>query len=452
VRRRILGAILVTAALSLALAGTGTYLLLKRQADRSTESSLREQAEGLVDLLALSRQDTVGVIRQPRLVKGLRLQGISLIGVGPLGRVRGELPEGMSTTDLDAQALLAGETLAGRSGDLVWAAAPTVTARGAVVAVLTREPERPRAPIGWFLLAAAAALAVGAAVAAWLSGTLTRPLREAEAATVRIASGDLTTLLPEPPPSADHEVASLTRSMNSMATALARSRGLERQFLLSISHDLRTPLTAIKGYADAIADGVGPEPAEAARVIGTEARRLDRLVQDLLDLARLDSREFRFDIRQVDLREVVVDTAEGFRPTAEAAGIALHVAEPPTPLPVAVDPDRLAQALANLLENGLKYAATTVWVDVRPDPTVGVVVSVVDDGPGIAPADVEHVFERLYVTDRKPIRQAGGTGLGLAIVHELATGMGGRVWVESPATAEGRGARLALAFPPSRTA
>jgi two-component system OmpR family sensor kinase len=447
-RRRILAAILGTVALSLVIAGVGSYVFLVRQADRSTESGLRSEAEGIVGLIALARQDTPGVIREQRVVRGLRLKGISLVALGPLGRLRGQMPDGVDATDLDVQSLLAGQTQSGRNGDLVWAAAPAVSNRGAAVAVLTRSPEKPRSPIGWFLVAGGVALGVGAAAAAWLSDSLTRPLRQAEAATVRIASGDLSTPLPEPPANAGHEIASLTRSLNVMTDALARSRGLERQFLLSISHDLRTPLTSIKGYADAIAEGVGPDPVAAAKVIGGEARRLDRLVQDLLDLARLDAREFRFDLADVDAGEVVVDAAEGFRPTAEAAGITLEVAEPHAPMPAAIDPDRLAQSLANLLENGLKFATTTVWVDVRPDPASGTVISVVDDGPGIAPDDVAHVFERLYVTDRPPTRQVGGTGLGLAIVHELVAGMGGRVEVESPALADGRGARFAISFPP----
>ncbi|MCU1354982.1 MAG: Signal transduction histidine kinase [Acidimicrobiales bacterium] len=449
-RRRLLVAILGTVALSLVLAGAGTYLLLQRQANRSSESGLRSEAEGIVGLIGLARADQPGVIREQRIVRGLRLEGISLVSIGPLGRLRGQLPDGVTAADLETTSLLAGHTLSGRSGGLVWAAAPVVGTRGAVVAVLTRNAQRPHAPVGWFLLAGGVALAIGAGVAAWLSDSLTRPLREAEAATVRIAAGDLTSPVPEPRGAADHEVTSLIRSLNVMAAALDQSRGLERQFILSVSHDLRTPLTSIRGYADAIAEGVGQDPAEAARVIGTEARRLDRLVQDLLDLARLDSREFSFQPRTLDVTEVVVDTAEGFRPTAEAAHISLEVAEPAGALPATIDPDRLAQAVANLVENGLKYATSTLWVDVRADGAGGVAINVVDDGPGIDPADVPHVFERLYVTDRRPTRQVGGTGLGLAIVRELVAGMGGQVDLESPAPAlaDGRGARLVITLPP----
>lgn len=461
-RRRILAAILATVALSLVLAGSGTYLLLRRQATQATESGLRSEAEGIVGLLALEPSTRVGAIRKPRVVEGLRLRDISLLAVGPRGVLRGDVPEGLDQTDLDSQALLDGQTLSGRNGTVAWAAASEVLPRGAVVAVLTRSPRRPPLPVGWFLVAGSVALAVGAAVAAWLSESLTRPLRQAEDATTRIAAGDLANPLPEPPPTADDEVASLTRSINAMAGSLAHARGLERRFLLSVSHDLRTPLTSIRGYADAIADGTAPDPGAAARIVGTEAQRLDRLVRDLLDLARLDAREFSFDLRAVDVAEVVADTALGFRPAADAAGVTLHVRAPATVGAWAdVDPDRLAQAVANLVENALKYATANVWVDLGTlalltgwttppgvvDLGAGWAVAVSDDGPGIPSADIPHVFDRLYVTGRHPARQVGGTGLGLAIVRELVAGMGGRTWAEVPADPAAHGTRLVIALP-----
>lgn len=468
-RRRILAAMLATLALSLVLAGTGTYLLLRRQATQTTESGLRREAEGILGLITLLAPNArVGAIRQPRVVEGLRLQDISLLSVGAGGVIRGDLPNGFTAADIDTQALLGGQTLSGRKGPVLWAAASVVRPRGAIVAVLTREPEAPRVPVGWFLVAGGIALAVGTAVAAGLSESLTRPLRQAQDATVRIAAGDLSEPLPEPSPTADDEVAGLTRAINAMAGSLAHARGLERRFLLSVSHDLRTPLTSIRGYAEAIADGTAPDPVAAARIVGTESQRLDRLVRDLLDLARLDAREFSFDLRTVDIAEVVADTALGFRPAADAAGVGLHVTGPGGRGAWAlVDPDRLAQAVANLVENALKYATANVWVDLTSSapelpspsdlPTVGAprsadadarwLIGVADDGPGIAPADVPHVFDRLYVTDRRPVRQVGGTGLGLAIVRELVAGMGGQSWAEAPTDPDAHGARLVLDLP-----
>ena len=449
-RRRLLLGILATVILALTLSGTGTYLLLRRQAHRTTEASLRTEAASLVGLItSTTAQAQSATVVQRKLVSGLRLEGISVLVVGPAGVLRGELPDGVTSADVNTSTIEAGTTTSGRRGDITWAASSAEGVRGSVVTVvITRTSEAPRLPVGWFLLGGGAALAVGAAVAFWLSDTLTRPLRNAQQATVQIAGGDLGTRLPDPAVTDHDEVAELTRSINAMATSLAHSQGLERQFLLSISHDLRTPLTSIRGYADAITDGTASDPVGAARVISSESQRLSRLVADLLDLARLDAREFRLDLRPLAVAEVVTEAAEGFRPTAEAAGLRFRVIDPEQTAVAVIDPDRLAQCIANLLENGTKYAASAVVVETRVGPDGGVQIQVADDGPGLAPDEVAAVFDRLYVTDRRPEREVGGTGLGLAIVRELVTGMAGRVWAESPATDDGRGARFVIALPP----
>lgn len=449
-RRRILLAILGTVVLAVALASTGTYLLLRRQAHRSTETSLRTEASSLVGLItSTTAQANSGAVVQRRLVSGLRLEGISVLVLGPAGVLRGELPDGVTTADVNTSTISPGTTTSGERGDITWAASSADGVRGSVVTVvMTRASDPPRAPVGWFLLGGGIALAVGALVAVWLSDTLTRPLRNAQQATLRIAGGDLATRLPEPAVTDHDEVAGLTRSINAMATGLAHSQGLERQFLLSISHDLRTPLTSIRGYADAIGDGTATDPVAASRIISSEAQRLSRLVADLLDLARLDAHEFTLDLRPVPVGEVVTETAEGFRPTAEGAGLAFDVIEADRSAMAVIDPDRLAQCIANLLENGTKFATSAVVVETRVGDDGGVLIQVADDGPGLAPDDVAAVFDRLYVTDRRPEREVGGTGLGLAIVRELVGGMAGRVWAESPATPDGRGARFVIALPP----
>ena len=452
-RRRILFAIVATVALSLALAGTGTYVLLGRQADRTTEANLRAEAEALSGLIGSARTTTATPLNQRRLVRGLRLEGIAVVTVTPNGQLRGDPPDGVSVSDLSLPDVQAGRTISGHHGQLVWAAASLPLPRGGVVTViLTRASDRPDAPVEWFLIGSGLALAVAAAVAWGLSGSLTRPLRDAHGATIRIAQGDLAARLPEPAPTADDEVADLTRSINAMAAALEQSRGLERQFLLSVSHDLRTPLTSIRGYAEAIADGTAPVPADAAKVIGTEANRLGRLVADLLDLARLDAAGFRLELQTLSVAEVVTETTEAFRPAAEAAGIDLHVGEPDATSTALIDPDRLAQAVANLVENGLKYATAQLWVHTQSEPGGGTRITVADDGPGVPSQDLAQIFERLYVADRRPARGVGGSGLGLAIVRELVTAMGGTVAAESPALANGTGARFVVLLPPPPSA
>ena len=190
------------------------------------------------------------------------------------------------------------------------------------VVVVTRQIHDPANGFRYFLLVGAIALALAAVVAATLARRFTRPLVDAVTATRRIASGDLDATVPKTP----HEVpelAQLADSINAMGTNLVRARDQERQFLLSVSHELRTPLTSIRGYADAVVDGATDDPPAAATVISAEARRLERLVQDLLDLARLDADRFSLDLQALDCGEVVRQVAEGFRPRAVELGLEL---------------------------------------------------------------------------------------------------------------------------------
>ena len=252
-----------------------------------------------------------------------------------------------------------------------------------------------------------------------------------------------------PVPAGDDDSPTSPRSINSMAGALERSKGLEQQFLLSVSHDLRTPLTSIRGYAEAIADGTAPEPAAAGEVILTESRRLERLVRDLLDLARLESRQFTLDFAYVDLVDVATATVDGFRPDAEASHVTLTTAGATDGIVVRADADRLAQVVANLVDNALKFARTSVTVSTsRSGPEA--VLTVDDDGPGIATEDLPHVFERLYVSRHEPVRRETGSGLGLAIVHELVVAMGGTVTAETAPSGGSSHGRAAPRAPPPR--
>jgi two-component system sensor histidine kinase BaeS len=367
---------------------------------------------------------------------------------GPAGRTVDPYPSGIVPADLDLTRLRGGTTVSGNHGSLVYAAsAATVTVRSepvlAVVVVTRRADPLLRPAVGWFLLAALLTLAIGALVAWRLGRRLARPLRQAEEATRRIAAGDLSTRLPAGSGSGHDELESLMTSINAMAAELERSRGLERQFLLSVSHDLRTPLTSIRGYAEAITDGAIEDPAAGGAVILAEARRLERLVRDLLDLAKLETQRFSLQIETVDLVDIAAGTADGFRPEADDAGVAIDLALPDGGAPVRGDPDRLAQVGANLLENALKFASSRVRIAVS---TGGgwARLDVTDDGPGIAPEDVPHVFERLYVARHEPRRKEVGSGLGLAIVRELVTAMGGHV--EAVAN-HGSGACLSVLLP-----
>jgi signal transduction histidine kinase len=458
VKRRLTFAIIGTVVVTLVLAGLMTLAFAAIQARRSTERDLRAQvtdvAAGLQDLaggasagtgpLAAAAREQV-VLRALR--RTLRLEGASLMVFGPAGSTTDSPPDGVSVADLHLDSLRAdpGSVVSGHHRSLVYAAtAVTGSRRGSAVLVLTERSSLDLGPtVRWFLLASAATVLLGALVAARLSRRLTQPLREADRASQQIAAGDLSARVVVP--AGDDELADLARSINSMAGALERSKGLEQQFLLSVSHDLRTPLTSIRGYAEAIADGTAREPAAAGEVILTEARRLERLVRDLLDLARLESRQFTLDLASVDLVDVATATVDGFRPDAEASQVTLTTAGATDGIVVRADPDRLAQVVANLVDNALKFARTSVIVSTsRSGPEA--VLTVDDDGPGIATEDLPHVFERLYVSRHDPVRRETGSGLGLAIVHELVVAMDGTVAAETAPTG---GARMVVRLPAS---
>ncbi|HEV3497357.1 MAG TPA: HAMP domain-containing sensor histidine kinase [Actinomycetes bacterium] len=407
---------------ALLVATVGTLVVTRMEARTQARRELGRQAERLA-----VRIETVQRVGLAAVQVALRLEEGAVVCLGPTCGPRPmAVPQGLTEDDLDPERLREGEVVVGTRGDLVFAAAPADRGESLLAVVLTRRVDTSPGVLGpWFFVLVALTLLTAVAVAADLGRRLTRPLREAQAVTGRIASGDLSARVPERDGSGD-ELAALARSVNTMAEGLDRSRKLERQFLLSVSHDLRTPLTSIRGFAEAVAEGKAPDPAKAAAVMGTEARRLERLVGDLLELAKLDARRFSLDVRPTDVAEVVIDTAEGFRPAADAAGLALEVScEGAT---AAADPDRLAQALANLIENAMKFSSGSVTVG-----SSGVSIWVEDDGPGIPPDELGQVFEPFWRSARVPARDAG-TGLGLAIVHQLVTAMGGTVRAEPAAT------------------
>ena len=359
------------------------------------------------------------------------------------------LPAGVRPGDLNPEALDTGRPDSGSRGTIVWVAQPLTQQDGAtLVLIATRR-------VGFFalgrlggILLVAAAVAAGAAalVSVWLVRRLTRPLAAIERTAVAIAGGDLEARVGLPDRDVDDELAAVGAAIDTMAAELGRHRSLERAFLMSISHDLRTPLTSIRGYAEAVAEGAADDEESrrrAARIIEAEARRLERLVADLLELARLDAREFSLHPGPVDVAEVARQAALALEPAAREAGLQLTVSGDAGPVMATADRERLGQVMANLVENALKYAAGAVEVDVRRVGPVEVEIAVSDDGPGIAPEELPRVFERLYTSRRQPGRKVG-TGLGLAIVRELVTAMGGRVDVSR--TFAG-GTRFAVTLP-----
>src|SRR5581483_3073308 len=275
---------------------------------------------------------------------------------------------------------------------------------------------------GDLLLAALAGVIFAAVMTFFLARSVAGPLRRVVAATRALAADERHEPLA---PEGTRELSALAEAFNQMAEQLAVSRQAERDFLLSVSHELKTPLTAIRGYAEGLAEGAfGPD--EAARTIIVEAHRLERLVLDLLDLARMNRSEFSVRREPVDLAEIAREVVGRHNAKAHEFGVELSAGGAESW--VDADHDRLLQVASNLVENALRETPSGGHVSViaREGRLI-----VADTGPGIPPEDVPHAFERFYLYDKIGRDRPVGSGLGLAIVKQLATAMGGSVRVES---------------------
>jgi two-component system sensor histidine kinase BaeS len=287
-----------------------------------------------------------------------------------------------------------------------------------------------------FAIAAAVGFLIAAVVAFLLARAVSRPIERVSDASLALAAGERPGPLPV---TGSTEVAALAASFNKLADDLDRARDAERTFLLSVSHELKTPLAAIRGHGEALLDGVMSVP-KAAGVVVAESKRLERLVRDLLDLARLNQRSFSVHLREVDLNSVVAQALSRHGPESNRVGVAL-IGETNGRSPAIADPDRALQVLSNLIENALRStpAGGSVTVAAHPGELL-----VSDTGPGIAADELPRAFERFFLYSRYASNRAVGTGLGLAIVKELTEAMDGRVTVESE---PGKGTRFTVRLP-----
>ncbi len=293
-------------------------------------------------------------------------------------------------------------------------------------------------------LAMLAGLAAGLIAGTLLARRLAGPIRHAALAARRLSAGDRAVRLGVEAPA---EVEDLARALNDLAAALTTSEGRQRDFLLSVSHELRTPLTTIRGYAEALADGViGPDGAtRAGQTMLGEAERLDRLVADLLVLARLEAADFPVELLPVDLRELVGTAADAWAARCAGAGIVLRTELPDGPVVVDTDPGRLRQVIDGLLENALRAVppGAPVVLAVRPE-AAGAVVELRDGGPGFTDDDLAVAFERGALYQRYQGVRAVGSGLGLALAARLVRRLGGTI--EAGHAPEG-GARFTVSLP-----
>jgi signal transduction histidine kinase len=290
----------------------------------------------------------------------------------------------------------------------------------------------------------ALALAVGVALAGllffWLSRRLTEPIRLLTRATDQVARGHYDVEIPEL--HGRDEVALLSERFRGMVDKLAEAEQLKRSFLMSVTHELRTPLTAIRGHVEAIREGVVSEPDQVRAsldIVVAETDRLERLVGDVLDLAKLQAHRFTVRREEVDLERVLDQAYGAFTEEARRRDIDYSVAGAESAPVIVSDGDRVLQVITNLLSNAFRWTPDGGRIELRLASANGVVsVDVVDSGPGVPPSQRTRIFEAFVSQD------AEGTGLGLPIAKELAVALGGGIELGSNA---GAGSRFRLVLP-----
>ncbi|MFN8530337.1 MAG: ATP-binding protein [Anaerolineae bacterium] len=290
------------------------------------------------------------------------------------------------------------------------------------------------------LQAGATSLIVAVLLAGVISRSVAEPLQTVANAAASIAAGNLNERVPIRGP---REVRDVGQAFNLMSEKVQVGQRSQQDFLANVSHDLKTPLTSIQGYSQAIMDGVG-DPIDSARIIYDEAGRLNRMVVELTDLARLEAGRLSMKMAPVDMGQLAAAIGHRLTIVAREKGIRVNVEATSMP-PIAGDGDRLAQVLTNLISNAINYTPNGGEVFVRTTArNGGVEVSVQDSGIGISPSELPRIFERFYQVDkaRGPRR---GTGLGLAIVSEIIQAHGGRISVASEG--EGKGSTFTIWIP-----
>ncbi|MDQ6694848.1 MAG: HAMP domain-containing histidine kinase [Chloroflexota bacterium] len=294
------------------------------------------------------------------------------------------------------------------------------------------------------------ALLVSLSVAFFLARSVSRPVARLAEAAGAMAQGDYSRRLPV---EGHGELATLTGRFNEMASEVGRAHTMERDFIANVSHDLKTPLTSVQGFSQAMLDGTIKDEAgykQAASIINIEAQQMSRLVNQLLDLSTLQGGLKKLALHPVELHRVFAQLVLAMQPQADAAGVRLSAHFDSSPAQVLADVDHLKQAFGNLIDNAIKHTPTGGSVTIEMNNTsAGLRVAVRDTGKGIPPEDLPRVMERFYQVDKS--RRATGVrsvGLGLAITREIVAAHGGDIQVESTV---GAGTTVTVTLPDQRS-
>lgn len=292
------------------------------------------------------------------------------------------------------------------------------------------------------LVAGAAALVTALTISLFISRRVVNPIRQMMEVSRYIAAGHYRERVQV---TSQDELGQLAQSFNQMAASLEQTEALRRDLIGNVAHELRTPLTSIKGYMEGLMDGVLPAEASTFQQIYHEADRLQRLVNDLQELSRIEAGAFQLNRQPLLLTDLVARIADRLSPQFEEKQITLQLNLPAQLPPVMADEDRLSQVLLNLIGNALQYtpAAGTVIITAEAVPSThpfpkgppgsgpNLQVTITDTGLGIPPEHLAQLFTRFYRVDKSRSRAGGGSGIGLTIVKHLVEAHGGRVWAES---------------------
>ena len=288
------------------------------------------------------------------------------------------------------------------------------------------------------IIAGIAAIVVGT----WLFRQITRPLGELRSAAQTLADGDLTV---RSPVSSQDEVGKLAIAFNDMAAEIERNEGLRRQMVADVAHELRTPLSVMRGNIEAMMDGLVQPNKDELSEVHDEVLRLGRMVEDLRTLSMADSGELQLAMEPLDAAALMKTVARRMAPLGKDRDISIGVQIPDQTLIIQGDEDRLQQALMNLIDNALRHTTAGGSVEVeagRIDDRI--FLAVTDEGPGIPAEELPNLFERFWRGDKSRSRAGGGSGLGLSIVQQIVAIHGGEVGVESPPAG---GSRFTILLP-----
>lgn len=280
----------------------------------------------------------------------------------------------------------------------------------------------------YLLWACLAAIALAVVLSFLMMRRLLAPLTRMTAISRDIAAGNFSVRVPI---SSQDEVGQLARAFNRMSESLEQVESLRRSLMIDVAHELRTPLTNIRGYLEALHDGVLPPATPTFALLQTETMRLVQLVEDVLQLARADAARCDLQQQPTDIKKTLDRVLENFAPAIAEKNIQIEVNAPPAPLIVLADRDRLIRILRNLCDNAVRYAPAGRTIEIH--------LAAVDDqikvefanaAGDLIPEDVPFLFERFYRGEKSRSRQHGGAGIGLAIVKELVEAHDGQVSAE----------------------